>query len=94
MAPLSLESLSRALPKAVVRNPTRKETTAIREHKGFMRGKTEGPFRCDHCEYYDDGTCGQVVVVKWAKEGKYGLKLDGGRAIVNPDDCSDYFEKR
>lgn len=61
-------------------------------HKVYMSGKA-GPFRCDHCEYYPaEGRCNNTHIVALARAGKFGLKLAGGRAVVDPGGCSDEFE--
>lgn len=94
--PLSVTGLNASLPKQVLRSPTPKDKEELAEHEGFLRGKTDGPFRCDHCQYYiaGRGVCQHVIVVGWAKEHKYGLELvDKKYAKVNPDDCSDYFKR-
>lgn len=63
-------------------------------HIPFLKGKEDGPFRCDHCEYYSDHSCNNKFIIGFAKKGLYGLKLVDGKAAVDPSDCSDYFEKK
>ena len=59
-----------------------------------MPGK-EGPFRCDNCKYYPSAnTCNNKRIIELAKEGKFGLSMKGEMARVEPDGCSDEYEKR
>lgn len=67
-----------------------------KEHQGYLPGD-EGPFRCDHCEYYSgQNRCRNTAVIQWAKEHRFGLKCDeaSGKAVVQPDGCCDFFEKK
>ena len=63
------------------------------EHQVYMNGK-QGPFKCKNCSYYSNHSCNQDNIVALAKEGKFGLRLNGDVATVDPEGCSDYFKKR
>lgn len=55
----------------------------------------EGPFRCDHCEYFEQGNkCNQKNIIDYARHKMYNLTLSSdGLANVDPGGCSDYFER-
>lgn len=60
-------------------------------HVGYM-GDEYGPKRCDKCEYYPKADrCNNRIVIGWAGQGLYGLKLADGLAVVEPGGCSDEF---
>lgn len=64
-----------------------------KDHRAYMPGSA-GPFQCRHCEYYGAERCVEPHIVQFASEGRFGLKLSGDRAMVDPDGCSDYFEPK
>lgn len=55
---------------------------------GYM-GPEDGPFRCDHCEYFKDGTCGNEEMLKLSKRAK-----SNGRVKVDAGGCCIYFEEK
>lgn len=56
---------------------------------------SEGPFRCDNCEYYiSKNSCNNEHIVQLAKRGRFGLSMNGENAKVDPNGCSDEFEKK
>lgn len=48
----------------------------------------EGPFRCDHCEYFSDGVCSKPQVLEEHPE----LETEGG-ASVQPTMCCNFFSR-
>lgn len=67
---------------------------SLNDHSIYLSGE-HGPFRCDNCEYYvKSNRCKNRHIISWAKQGKFGLKMADTLAVVEPDGCSDYFEKK
>lgn len=68
---------------------------STKEHKVYLPG-TSGPFRCDHCEYYiGKNSCNQENIIAFAKKGTFDLKMNHDlTAHVDPNGCSDYFERK
>jgi hypothetical protein len=68
------------------------EKMTTKKHVGYMDA-SYGDKRCDNCEYYPaKGECNNKVVIGWAEEGKWNLKmLPNGNAKVDPAGCSDEF---
>lgn len=63
-------------------------------HQVYMP-QQNGPFRCDHCEYYvGPHACANRTIIGLAGAGKFGLALNRGRAVVDPGGCSDEFEPK
>ena len=56
---------------------------------GYM-GPEDGPFRCDHCEYFKDNSCGNEEMKKLSKRAK----TSEGRVKVAADGCCIYFEEK
>ena len=64
------------------------------KQKIYMSG-SEGPFKCGNCEYYiANNACNETHIIALAKDGKFGLSMNGPHAKVDPNGCSDYYEKR
>ncbi len=62
------------------------------DHQVYMGGKS-GPFRCDHCEYYEAANrCNNGHIIQLANQRQFGLTMMGAFARVEPGGCSDYFE--
>ena len=56
------------------------------DHQVYMPS-TEGPFRCDHCNYYQAvGQCTHPKIIQLLGAGA------DGAAAVDPGGCSDYYE--
>ena len=53
---------------------------------------SDGPFRCDHCEYQDALQCFKPEVVKEAKELR-GLSYAAKTVTVDAAACCNFFEK-
>ena len=60
------------------------------KNTGYM-GPEDGPFRCDHCEYYreSDSSCGGKSMKKLSKRAK----TSDGRVKVEADGCCIYYEE-
>jgi hypothetical protein len=60
--------------------------------------ESDGPFRCDHCEYYPQrDRCNNRIIFGYAERGERGLSKDmivGNLVKVQPGSCSDEFERR
>lgn len=52
---------------------------------------TDGPFRCDLCEYYRDNSCGHKDVM--SDPQLVSLKLANGRVAVRGAWCCNYYER-
>lgn len=49
-------------------------------------GPSSGPFRCDHCEYFEaPNRCNKAEMIKTQQSKK-------GFAVVNAGGCCNYFE--
>jgi hypothetical protein len=55
---------------------------------GYESG-AKGPFRCDNCEYYKNGSCGQKNMVANSKQP---LTKDGRRK-VDANGCCEYVDR-
>jgi hypothetical protein len=53
---------------------------------------SEGPFRCDHCEYQTDLQCRKPEVLKEARELR-GLGWHAKTVAVDAAGCCNFFEK-
>ena len=66
----------------------------LKGHQAYMDA-SQGPFRCDNCEYYPTAnTCNNKKVISWAERGLYGLTMNGSNARVEPGSCSDEFKRK
>lgn len=52
---------------------------------------TDGPFRCDNCEYYASESCGNKDVMEDPQLVQ--LKLGNGRIAVRGEWCCNHFER-
>ena len=52
-------------------------------------GPDGGVFACRNCEYFKNGSCGQVTMMKVSKLPR----VDGSRVKVSPDGCCEYVDR-
>ena len=53
-------------------------------------GPEKGLFACKNCEYFSNGSCGQVTMM----ERSTLPKTAAGRPKVSPDGCCEYIERK
>lgn len=54
-----------------------------------------GPFACRNCVHFaSPAYCNHSKVIQDAKNRGEKLRLDDGKAVVNPHGCCDYFRNK
>ena len=56
---------------------------------GYEGPDGKGPFACHNCEYFRDGSCGQVTMMKVSKLPR----TQDGRVVIDPLGCCEYVER-